>query len=47
MMAAGGLLLAAAPLSPMHAQAKPATKATTSKDSIQADGRFVHPTRGK
>jgi putative membrane protein len=42
MMAAGGLLLAAAPLSPMHAQAKPATKATTSNDSIQADARFVH-----
>jgi putative membrane protein len=44
--AAGGLLLAAAPFSPLHAQAKPATKATpthatTSKDSMEVDARFV------
>ena len=46
MIAAGGLLLAAAPLSQVHAQAKPATKASTTtaaagKDSIQTDARFV------
>ena len=46
MIAAGGLLLAAAPLSSAHAQAKPSTKATTTtatagKDSIQTDARFV------
>jgi putative membrane protein len=45
MMVTGGFLLAAAPLSTMHAQAKPApkatTRATTTKDSVQADAAFV------
>jgi putative membrane protein len=39
-MAAGGLLIAALPLSPMHAQAKPAA----SKDSIRPDSKFIHET---
>jgi putative membrane protein len=39
-MAAGGILIAALPLSPMHAQAKPAT----SKDSIRPDSKFIHET---
>jgi putative membrane protein len=39
-MAAGGLLIAALPLSPMHAQAKPAA----SKDSIKTDSKFIHET---
>jgi len=37
-MAAGGLLIAAVPLRPMHAQAKPAHAKT---DSIQADSKFI------
>jgi putative membrane protein len=41
-MAAGGLLIAAVPLSPMHAQAKPA--AAASKDSITTDAKFIHET---
>jgi putative membrane protein len=42
-MAGGGLLIAALPLSSIHAQAKPATtKATFIKgDSIQADSKFI------
>jgi putative membrane protein len=40
-MAAGGLLIAAVPLSPMHAQAKPAA---ASKDSIRTDSKFIHET---
>lgn len=40
-MAAGGLLIAALPLSPIHAQAKPAT---ASKDSIRPDSKFIHET---
>jgi putative membrane protein len=37
-VAAGGLLIAALPLSPMHAQAKPAA----AKDSIRTDSKFIH-----
>lgn len=37
-VAAGGVLMAATPLSPLHAQAKPARAST---DSITADGKFV------
>jgi putative membrane protein len=40
-MAGVGLLIAALPLSPMHAQAKPAT---ASKDSIGPDSKFIHET---
>jgi putative membrane protein len=36
-MAAGGFLIAATPLSPIHAQAKPAAK----NDSVKADGKFI------
>jgi putative membrane protein len=39
-MAGVGLLIAALPLSPMHAQAKPAA----SKDSIRPDSKFIHET---
>ncbi len=43
-MAAGALLIAAAPPSSVHAQAKPAiTRAdSTKRDSIQADSKFIH-----
>lgn len=37
-MAAGGMLAAAAPPSPLHAQAKPAA---ASSDSIRTDSRFI------
>jgi putative membrane protein len=37
-LAGGGLLMAAVPLSSTQAQAKPATKA----DSVQADSRLIH-----
>ena len=40
-VAAGALLFAVAPLSSMYAQAKPAPKATTTKDSVQTDAKFV------
>src|SRR5947207_3302840 len=41
MKIAAGALLAVAPLSPMYAQAKPATRATTTKDSLQTDAKFI------
>jgi putative membrane protein len=37
-MAAGGFLIAATPLSPIHAQAKPAA---AKNDSVKADGKFI------
>jgi putative membrane protein len=45
-LAAGGLLIAAVPPSPMHAQAKPTEQAKTiaENDSVAKDASFIHET---